>query len=127
MPRGRPTKYKPEMCADVVRLMGEGLSKRACCGEFGITEETLYAWAREKAEFSEALKKGEQACARWWERKGRDAVDGKIEGFNATAFVWMTKNVLKWTDRMEHTGEGGGPIKTETKVLNVVGVKAEEK
>ena len=126
MPAGRPTKYKPEMCANIVRLMGKGLSKKASCAELGIVEDTLYEWAKVHPEFSESLKKAEHACAQWWEKKGREATDGKIAGFNAAAFVWMTKNVLKWSDRMEHTGEGGGPIKTETKVLNVVGVKADE-
>ena len=128
MPAGRPTKYKPEMCGRLIALMGEGMSKEAACHELGIVKDTLYRWAKEKEEFSDALKRAELACAHWWEEKGKEAAQGKIEGFNATAFVWMTKNVLKWSDRqsMEVTGKDGGPVETNTKVLTVAGVGSDK-
>ena len=122
MPAGRPTKYRPEMCEQVVKLMGQGYSKRACAGALGICEERLYGWAKEHPEFSKALKDGETVCEQWYLSKGLEAMQGEIDGFNATAYVWLTKNVLKWRDRMEHTGKDGGPIETSTKVLNVNGV-----
>ena len=103
MPAGRPTKYKPEMCDRLVQLMGDGLSKTAACAELGIRTETLYQWAKEKPEFSDAVKKAEEVCAHWWEDKGRDAMQGRIEGFNATTFVWMTKNILNWRDKQDVT------------------------
>ena len=117
MPRGRPTKYRKEMCDQLVELMAEGRSKTAACAELGITTETLYQWAKNKPEFSDAVKRAEHACAQWWEEKGREAMNGKIEGFNATAFVWMTKNVLNWRDKTEVTGKDGGPVEVNSKVL----------
>ena len=113
------------MCDDVVRLMGKGLSKEATCAELGISKSMMYRYIEEHEEFRDAIKKAELACRRWWEEKGRLAVQGQIEGFNATAYVWMTKNILNWKDKQEITGEGGGPIKAETKVLNFVGVDTE--
>ena len=113
MPAGRPTKYKPEMCEQLVGLMADGLSKTAACVELGITTQTLYRWGEEKPEFSDAIKKGEEACSHWWECKGRDAVQGEIEGFNATAYVWMTKNILNWRDKQEVTGKDGEPLSIE--------------
>ena len=56
MPRGRPTKCKPEFCDQVVALMGEGLSLTAAAAELGLTRECCYQWAYPSA----ALVIGEQ-------------------------------------------------------------------
>ena len=32
---------------------------------------------------------------------GRAATAGQVKGFNPTAYVWMTKNILGWSDRLE--------------------------
>ena len=98
------------MCVQIIELMSEGRSKRASCSLLGIHEDTLYEWAKVHSEFSEALKTAELACAEWWEDKGRDAMQGQIVGFNATAFVWMTKNVLKWSDRQQLLGDDEKPL-----------------
>lgn len=41
---------------------------------------------------------------------GKAQVDGKPIVFNLGAFVWMTKNVLKWSDKVENTVEHSGEV-----------------
>lgn len=122
MPLGRPTKYKPEYCDKVVEYMGNGYSKEAFAGEIGVCRDTLYEWASKHAAFSDAIKRGEAANLSYWERIGQQGITGQLEGFNASSWIFTMKNRAGWRDKVEHTGEGGGPIKTESKVLNIVGV-----
>ncbi len=112
---GRPTKYKKKFCKKVVELMAEGRSKREVCAILGIHHDTLYEWAKRYNEFSDALKKGEQVCARWWNDLGRRIALGEVKDANATVFVWMTKNILGYHDKqtVEHTGPDGKEIKIE--------------
>ena len=126
MPAGRPTKYKPEMCSRLTEMMGQGKSKAYVATQLGVHIDTLYEWGKVHPEFSEALKLGEQASVSHWEELGHKGVTGQIEGFNASAWIFNMKNRAHWRDKTEVTGEGGGPIKTETKVLNVVGVAAKD-
>ena len=43
---------------------------------------------------------------------GQAKVGGKAIQFNLGAFVWMTKNVLKWSDKVEQKTEVSGEIMT---------------
>ena len=98
------------MCDKVVEVMAEGWSKEAVAAELGISKKTLYNWMEEHPKFLHAIERGEQLQAKWWEEQGRAGMTGQIEGFQATPFVWMTKNILKWRDRQEISGDGGGAL-----------------
>lgn len=123
MPAGRPTKYKKEYCDMIVEHMAQGLSKESFAGAIGVDEKTIYNWEKEHKPFFQSVKKGEAASKFFWEKLGLSGVNGDIEGFNATTWIFNMKNRFRWTDKQEITGPSGGPIKTETKVLTVVGVK----
>lgn len=99
MAGGRPTKYDPAMCEKVVELMSVGASKIEVSAEIGITSETLYDYCEKHPEFSDAVKRGEQLSAAWWERHGRQNLDNKE--FNATLWYMNMKNRFKWSDRTE--------------------------
>jgi hypothetical protein len=114
MAAGRPTKYKAEFCNLVIELMKDGASKAECCVDMGITPQTFIEWAKDKEEFSEAVKQGELASKAWWEKKGRSATFGGEEGFNATSFIFNMKNRFKnnddfgdnWADMRENKLSG---------------------
>ncbi len=112
---GRPTKYKPEYCQKLIDHMAQGLSFESFAGLIDVCLDTLYEWEKKYPEFSETKKRGRRKQAIFWEGAGRDAALGKIENFNATAFVWMTKNMLGWREKqdVELSGPKGGPIQTE--------------
>ena len=111
MPRkmGRPTKYRPEMCEQIVEHMASGLSKFASAAKMGVNMDTLYEWARVHPEFSVAIKQGEQESILFWESLGIKGAAGEQEGFNATAWIFNMKNRLHWVDKSEKavTHSGG--------------------
>ena len=96
---GRPTKYKPEMCAAVVELMREGASLIEVAANIGITEETLHQWKKSNKDFSESVKRGAQLSKAWWMKEGRVALRDK--DFNATLWYMNMKNRHGWADKVE--------------------------
>jgi len=103
---GRPTKYKPEMCQQLIDAMEEGLSKEAASAAIGISKDTLYRWAESKPEFSDAIKQGEQLSRLFWERIGLKGLKGEIPGFNATTWIFNMKNRHGWRDKQDMTTDG---------------------
>lgn len=98
---GRPTKYRPEYCQGLIDHMSKGLSYETYSATIGTCRETLYAWEKAYPDFLNAKKKAFEECNIFWERMGMHGVMGKIEGFNATMWIFNMKNRFKWTDRIE--------------------------
>lgn len=103
MPGGRPTKYKPEYCEQLVEWGKQGLSFEAFAGEIDVCKETLYEWTRKHPEFLDAKKRHESKCRVWWEKIGNTQAAGKLQG-NATSWIFNMKNRFKWRDRIETEG-----------------------
>lgn len=105
MPAGRPTKYDPAFVERVVPFMAQGYSLVALAAEFGVCYDTVNEWAKEYPAFSEAIKDGKVAAAKWWEDAlRRNVLTG--EG-NATAAIFGVKNRCRqeWSDmrQVDHT------------------------
>lgn len=105
---GRPTKYDPSFCAKVIELGKTGASKAEMALDLGIAYSTFDLWQNEKADFSEAVKEAEAHSRGWWEKNGRLATFGGVEGFNATSYIFQMKNRFSehWRDKREteHSG-----------------------
>ena len=110
MPAGRPSKYTKDMCEVAERVLGEGYSQEVLAGELGVIPETVSEWKKEHPEFSVAIKKGKIAGQKMWERLGLAGAAGKVVGFNSASWIFNMKNRYGWRDKVEHTGEDGGPI-----------------
>lgn len=119
MQRGRPTKYRPEMCETVLAsgLMGKTLAGMA--HDLEIDRETLGEWAKIHPEFSSAIKTALLTSQAWWEDQGRVATFGGIDGFNATSYIFQMKNRFRadWNDTLKNelSGPDGGAIPVEIK------------
>lgn len=113
--RGRPTDYRPEYCDDVIALGREGASKAEMAHALGVSRNTLDNWASANPEFLSAVKEAVSLAQGWWESEGRKAVFGKIQNFNATAFIFTMKNRFPddWKDKRET--ELSGDISFTTK------------
>lgn len=99
--RGRPSKFKPEMCEQVVELGDEGLSKAQIERALGISEATRLTWEKTHPEFLRAIKQAERLAMAWWEEQGQSGIhEGK--SFNATAFIFQMKNRFPSTYRDKH-------------------------
>ena len=116
MTTGRPSKYREEFCDEVIACLSEGHSVTAFAGRIGVARSTVFKWADEIPEFSDALKVGQAKAVEFWEKiLAKVARDG---GGNATAVIFGLKNRASedWADKVvnEHTGKDGGPIETNT-------------
>jgi len=96
--RGRPTKYKASYCQDLIDHMSKGHSMRSFAGLIEKSPQTIYSWLEKHKEFKKAHEIGMAKCEIFYERLGLNATVGNIPNFQATPYVWMTKNILKWRD-----------------------------
>lgn len=115
MPAGRPSKYDPKYCEESIEYLRQGFSVTALAGHIGVARSTIFKWAEENEEFSDALKTGQAMAAAFWERTLLNvALTG--EG-NATAAIFGVKNRSRedWRDKTETelTGSDGGPVQIQ--------------
>lgn len=113
---GRPSEYKPAFAGEIITLMASGLSLTAAAAELGFSRETVYAWEREKPDFSDAVKLARSKRTAFLEKRLLAADTGPV----VTSSIFALKNACaaEWRDKQEHehTGPGGGPIKVEDPV-----------
>ena len=57
--RGRPSKYQPSYCGEVVDCGARGFSLTAFAGEIGVSRDTITEWMKVYPEFSLACKKAQ--------------------------------------------------------------------
>lgn len=111
---GRPTKYNPEYCEKVIEMGKYGASKHEMALDLDINFSTFLLWQQEHEEFSKAVKEATAISQAWWEKNGRIATFGGVQGFNATSYAFNMKNRFKddWKDKIEqeHSGKQGSPI-----------------
>lgn len=116
-PGGRPTKYDPIYCEQVVEHMSEGYSLESFAGKISVAASTVWKWQAEIPEFSEAINVGRAKAAQIWEERLTTlAVTGTG---NATATIFALKNRFpdQWRDKQEHehTGKNGDALIPESK------------
>jgi len=104
---GRPSDYKEIYCDQIIKFMGHGHSIKAFAASIGKHSDTIFEWAKRHPEFSVAIKKGKEQCQLWWEKLGMALAAGHktsehdYRKGNPTVFIWMTKNLLGWSDRID--------------------------
>jgi hypothetical protein len=119
-PVGRPTKYKPEYCEQIIQLGKEGKSIAQMASFFDVDKASIFDWAAAHEDFSTAL-----ACARahsqtWWEDKAQQNLASR--DFNAQ--LWLKSVASRFRDdytertQTEITGKDGGAVKVETKTID---------
>lgn len=122
MPAGRPSKYRPEMCEELIDIMSEGASLTEASGKLGISFATLCNWKNKehsdfKPEFLDAIKEGTEKAKEWWEQKGREATFDSDKYVNHTMYIFQMKNRFRKDygdiSRHEVTGKDGGAIETK--------------
>jgi len=105
MPPGRPTKYKPEFCDVVVGVGEDGGTLAEMAEACDVDRSTINDWIDRHPDFSRAIKRGQQKAQIWWEKQGKLATFGGIDGFNATSYIFNMKNRFKddWREKQEVT------------------------
>ena len=102
---GRPTKYRPEMCSTVVKLMSDGKSVTQVAASLGVARNKIYKWAKDedKPEFKEAFQLGQTMSEAWWEDFGRRGTMGELPNFKPVSWIYTMKCRFRdrWMDRTE--------------------------
>lgn len=108
-PFGRPTKYRPEFCQDLIDHMSKGYSYETFGAalydkygkEFGVHKDTLYEWEKEHSDFSDAKKVAFMKCQQEWEELGIKGTQGSFIAFSGSTWIFNMKNRFKWRDRSD--------------------------
>lgn len=113
-PIGRPSKYKPEYCQELIEHMRQGFSFESFAGLTMVNVDTLYEWTKVHQDFSDAKKTGFDLSRLFWEKIGIDNILNTSENFgegagsksqsiNSTVYIFNLKNRFpkEWRDRQE--------------------------
>ena len=97
---GRPTKYKPEYCQQVIDFMSKGYSLTAFAGNILVAFSTIQEWEKAHEAFSAAIKIGKAARTGILEKELLE----KENGPQVTARIFALKNAApdEWREKVEH-------------------------
>lgn len=111
---GRPTKYDPKYCDEVIEVMRAGFSLTAFCGIIQVLPQTVANWRKTYPEFDEACQLAKTARLIHWEESsikvGRGA--GGPGAAPMVQFALRNLSADEYPDkqRVENTGVDGKPI-----------------
>jgi len=91
MPRGRPTKYKPEYAARAKELCERGAIDAELAAEFDVTIGTIWQWQRRYPEFFNAVK------------VGKDVADDRIERSlydRGVGYTYETEKIFQYQGKI---------------------------
>jgi hypothetical protein len=89
-PGGRPSKYKPEYCEQIVEFCEKGASLTAFAASISVAKDTLVEWGIQHKEFSVAMRKAKTKAEAYFEKLGVAGMTGQIKGFNGGMHnFWM--------------------------------------
>ncbi len=130
---GRPPLYTKALTAKICRRLAEGESLRAICADRAMPAiSTVMGWLfnGQHDEFSEQYARARQAQAELRADEIIDIADGAEHGaseavqaarLRVDARKWVAAKLLpkKYGDKLQHMGEGGGPIRTEVDLTGI--------
>jgi hypothetical protein len=139
---------KPRVNIDLVeveKLLAMQATDAEIAAFFDCTKQAISARKRSDQAFKDAYKRGKdkgKASLRrlmWQKAQGVEGElarddDGKLcfddkhklmwkvppQAADTTMQIWLSKNILGFADKVEHTGKDGQPIETKNTVINVV-------
>ena len=142
--KGRPSRYTPELAAKICARLAEGETLRSICRDETMPSKTTllrwladernvdfrdqYAHAREMqadALFDEALEIADDASGDWAvDKDGKKTLDHEHvqrSRLRVDTRKWAAGKLApkRYGDKLQHTGEGGGPIRTEVDLTGI--------
>jgi hypothetical protein len=123
---GAPTKYQKDFHPqNFIELSNKGKCLAQIARAWNVHRDTIYEWAKKHPKFSDAIKKGKELCEAWYMDTGQAAmlgavtIEGKPIRMNNGMFVWMTKNLFKWTNNIaiqDNTAQAEEPPSEDAKI-----------
>ena len=98
---GRPPKYDPSFCDEVIELGRQGKSQAQMAAHFGVAKATITQWAQQHAEFSNALARANVLAQAHLEDLAYNGLNDSK--FNANLFKIIAYNRFRddYADRKE--------------------------
>lgn len=92
-----------ELCKRIIDIQTQTpyLTEGAVCGELGVARDYIRERAKKSETVSVTRKRADALRELAWIEKGWSGLSNR-ETFNATVYIWMTRNILKWTDKIPH-------------------------
>ena len=107
---GQPTKYRRQFHnEDFIRLSKLGKNITQIALEWDVDRDTIYEWGKKHKEFSDTIKRGRAFAEAWYTNLGQLAMVGEAQiagrrvKVDVGLYVWLTKNLFKWSDKMKVT------------------------
>lgn len=123
-PEGRPTKYKPEYCDQVIKHMEQGYSFETFGGTIDVCFKTTYNWKLEHPEFLQAVEMGFIKCQIFWEKMGIQGLFSESESItgqgsssrslNSVVWKFNMANRFRWRDNHDIKADIKADVKVDT-------------
>ena len=94
MPGGRPTKYDPAICDEIVEYGKAGKSRTWIAATLGISRQTMANWEEAQPEFLDATTRARMLAQKWWEDAGQMGMEA--DKFNGP--VWAKNMAARFPD-----------------------------
>ncbi len=140
--KGRPSLYTEPLAAKICRRLAQGESLRAICADKAMpSAETVRRWLIDNEDFcaqyvrarevqadrfaEEILEIADDASDDWsTDKDGKKTLDHEHvqrSRLRIDTRKWLMARMApkKYGDKMQHTGEGGGPIRTEVDLTGI--------
>lgn len=105
---GRPSKYDPAYCEQIIELGKQGMSVVEMACEIGVARSTLEeAWPAAHPEFSEAFVRAREESQAWWERTGREGMKSKSIDAQIFSRSMSARFPHDWRESKEIEHKGG--------------------
>lgn len=105
---GRPSKYEPRFCDELIECAAKGYSLAGFAGKIGVARSTISEWADAYPEFSNAVARARSSAAYSWETRAIRVGD-EGGGPGASQMIQFALRSLAgddWHDKqlVEHSG-----------------------
>jgi transposase len=115
-PVGRPSKYDPKFCDEVIALGKIGKSVEAIGAILGVGTKTLYNWRDQHEDFLHALDMAKEFELQWWEDIAQTHMIENKESDKINATIWSRSMAARFPKKyreqvkQEITGADGAPL-----------------
>ena len=118
-PVGRPSKYRPEYCKQVIEWGKQGYSREMIAGELDVSWNTLLSWMEAHPEFLEALESAKMQEMIFFEKIGIQYMVERPQGDKLNTSIWSRSLAARFPQKyrentkVEVTGKNDGAIQVD--------------
>ncbi len=116
---GRPSKYDPAYCDQIVALGKEGLSRWQICSRLNIGLHNMIAWEGAHDDFRQSLEQARLDSLAYWEDLAHDHIREAPGGIKLNTGLWSRSMAARFPEQyrenstVEVTGKNDGPIEVD--------------